>query len=258
MQESEVEKAAEVLDISDSVILESVREEASQPSDPAAADQVGLSAHLFSLQYSALRSEIDRRIDIRQQILYLTLVVGGAFLTVGLQPNISELVILFYPILAMFLAASWTHNDLRIGQIDYFIQTEVEKHLGGLAPGWEDFRRRTFLPSRKQTHIGKTNSGHLLAPPRGLIAFSTRGIFLTTQVIAMLIAVGRYLTEGVPGFALTLYSLQHGFPTELSSLKTLGTFGAELVLFVVDVIATTYSMYIIRHRRESATDTQIN
>jgi len=50
-------------------------------------------------QYTSLRNEIEKRIEIRQQILALTLLVAGAFLTVGVQSNVPEVVLLFYPII---------------------------------------------------------------------------------------------------------------------------------------------------------------
>src|ERR1051326_1267765 len=83
-------------------------------------------------QYASLRSEIEKRIDIRQQILALTLLVAGTFLTVGVQPNVPAVVLLFYPLIALFLGAIWEHNDLRVGQINFYLRTEVEKHLGSL------------------------------------------------------------------------------------------------------------------------------
>src|ERR1051326_5139657 len=89
-------------------------------------------ALLLIEQYTSLRSEIEKRIDIRQQILALTLLVAGTFLTVGVQPAVPEVVLLFYPLIALFPGAIWEHNDLRVGQINFYLRTEVEKHLGSL------------------------------------------------------------------------------------------------------------------------------
>jgi hypothetical protein len=99
----------------------------------------------FSEQYASLRNEIEKRIEIRQQILAFTLLVAGTLLTIGVQPNVPEVVLLFYPVIAMFLGAIWEQNDVRVAQIDYFICTEVEKHLDRLGSGWE-----TFLPQYSQ------------------------------------------------------------------------------------------------------------
>src|SRR5947209_18568770 len=116
-------------------------------------------ALLLIEQYTSLRSEIEKRIDIRQQILALTLLVAGTFLTVGAQPTVSAVVLLFYPIIAMFLGAIWEHNDLRVGQINFYIRTEVETHLGSLGPGWETFRLKTFSPGYREHSSTEQSKG---------------------------------------------------------------------------------------------------
>src|SRR5947209_11677955 len=116
-------------------------------------------ALLLIEQYASLRSEIEKRIDIRQQILALTLLVAGTFLTVGVQPNVPEVVLLFYPLIAMFLGAIWEHNDLRVGQINFYIRTEVEKHLGALGPGRESFRLKTFSPGYREHSSTEQSKG---------------------------------------------------------------------------------------------------
>src|SRR5581483_7150390 len=120
----------------------------SEASEVEVVDEVpevqSIRALLLIGQYTSLRSEIEKRIDIRQQILALTLLVAGTFLTVGVQPNVPEVVLLFYPIISLFLGALWEHNDLRVGQINFFIRTEVEQHLDKFGPGWETFRLKTF------------------------------------------------------------------------------------------------------------------
>lgn len=190
-------------------------------------------------QYVSLRSEIEKRIEIRQQILALTLLVAGTFLTVGAQPGVSQVVLLFYPILAMFLGAIWTHNDLRIGQINQYIRMELEKYLSGLGPGWETYRRHTFLPRQRQNKGRDTKQEHPLTPPRGLILFSTRGMFLTTQLLTIVVAAVRYL------FAL----LQQNF-----SLQTIGPQQwminiVVLFLFGIDVSIIIYTGYLLQHKR---------
>src|SRR6266480_5494904 len=146
---------------------------ASEVNDPEPSLEVpevhSVRALLLVEQYISLRNEIEKRIEIRQQILALTLLVAGTFLTVGVQPGVPEVVLLFYPLIAMFLGAIWEHNDLRIGQINFYIRTEVEKHLGALGPGWETFRSKTF-PSRHRPHRSRQSAQrHPLTPRPGLI-----------------------------------------------------------------------------------------
>src|SRR5258707_6889287 len=152
-----------------------------------------IAALLLIEQYTSLRSEIEKRIEIRQQILALTLLVAGTFLTVGVQSNVPEVVLLFYPIIAMFLGSIWEHNDLRVGQINFYIRTEIEKHLGVFGPGWETFRLQTFRPAQRQTRRNLGKQKHTLTPQFGLIVFATRGMLLATHAMAIIIAAVRYL-----------------------------------------------------------------
>ncbi len=77
-----------------------------EPIEVPEARSIG--ALLLIEQYTSLRSEIEKRIEIRQQILALTLLVAGTFSTVGVQPGVPEVVLLFYPLIAMFPPISAT------------------------------------------------------------------------------------------------------------------------------------------------------
>lgn len=132
---------------------------------------------LAAAQYTALRDEILERIRIKVQVLSLTLLVAGTFLTLGVQPSIPVLVLLVYPILALFLAARYSQNDLRIYQLSLFIRTELERDL---EPGWEKYR---------QARRFKNSWG-----PLGVLdLFSTCGLFLCTQALAIGITIARLI-----------------------------------------------------------------
>jgi len=47
----------------------------------------------------------------------------------------------------MFLGAIWEHNDLRVGQINSCIRTEVEQHLGKFGSDGKRFDLRRFRPT---------------------------------------------------------------------------------------------------------------
>lgn len=196
-------------------------------------------ALLLIQQYTALRSEIEKRIDIRQQILALTLLVAGTFLTVGAQPNVPAVVLLFYPIIAMFLGAMWEHNDLRVGQINFYIRTEVEKHLGSLGPGWETFRQQMFPTTYKEHRRRSTNQHHPLTPQVGLIVFATRGMFFTTQATTITVAAVRYISE----------FLQHGFAVNLTEPKQAVLIIATGLLFLGDIGILIYTFSVVQHKR---------
>ena len=197
-------------------------------------------ALLLIQQYTALRSEIEKRIDIRQQILALTLLVAGTFLTVGAQPNVPAVVLLFYPIIAMFLGVIWEHNDLRVGQINFYIRTEVEKHLGSLGPGWETFRQQMFSTTYKELRRRSTEQRHPLTPQVGLIVFATRGMFFTTQATTITVAAVRYISE----------FLQHGFAINLTEPKQVVLIIAIGLLFLGDIAILIYTFSVVQHKRE--------
>ena len=208
-----------------------------EPIEVPEARSIG--ALLLIEQYASLRSEIEKRIEIRQQILALTLLVAGTFLTVGVQPGVPAVVLLFYPLIAMFLGAIWEHNDLRIGQINFYIRTEIEKHLGALGPGWETFRSRTF-PSRHRSHRSRQSAQrHPLTPRPGLIVFATRGMFFTTQAMAIIVAAVRYISE----------FFQQGFAVHVTGPKQVVTGIAVVILFLVDIGILIYTFSIVRHKR---------
>jgi hypothetical protein len=196
-------------------------------------------ALLLIQQYTALRSEIEKRIDIRQQILALTLLVAGTFLTVGAQPNVPAVVLLFYPIIAMFLGAIWEHNDLRVGQINFYIRTEVEKHLGSLGPGWETFRQQMFSTTYKELRRRSTEQRHPLTPQVGLIVFATRGMFFTTQATTIIVAAVRYISE----------FLQHGFALNGTEPKQAVLIIATGMLFLGDIGILIYTFSVVQHKR---------
>ena len=208
-----------------------------EPIEVPEARSIG--ALLLIEQYTSLRSEIEKRIEIRQQILALTLLVAGTFLTVGVQPGVPAVVLLFYPLIAMFLGAIWEHNDLRIGQINFYIRTELDKHLGVLGPGWETFRSKTFPSRHKQHQFPQSIQRHPLTPQPGLIVFATRGMFFTTQAMAIIVAAVRYISE----------FFQQGFAVHVTEPKQVVTGIAVVILFLVDIGILIYTFSIVRHKR---------
>jgi len=155
----------------------------------ASADQMsdGLRTEYLA-EYSALRDEITKRIDMRNRLLTFTLVLAGVFLSAGVEiAQMDPTVLLVYPILATFLAAAWTHSDVRIGQLGEYIKEKHEKKLKGLK-GWE-------------THVFEVYSGLENWLVKNLVVIYASGIFLSTQILVILVAVFR------PGDKLNLLSL---------------------------------------------------
>ena len=130
----------------------------------------------IELEYNALRSEILTRIELRQQLIGITLALAGVFLSLALTV---EAVALIYPPLAMFLALGWARNDDGIREIALYIRERLERMPVGL--GYE-----TYMQQRRAERKG----------PRAwrLGASSHSGVFLLTQIMA----VGIELSKDTP------------------------------------------------------------
>ena len=83
------------------------------PATPIAADT---SVDFLIAEYSALREEILKRTELQHQLILAALVAVGTFLSVGLETN-SVLIMLLYPILALFLATAWEQNNIRVQEL---------------------------------------------------------------------------------------------------------------------------------------------
>lgn len=140
---------------------------------------------LITAEYATLREETIKRIELGHQLIALTLVVVGAFLSVGLQPGISASVLLVYPLLAMFLAAGWAHNDLRVRQITAYI-IKIEEEMGNKPVGlrWVHF----LMGIRPRVGFSRV-----------LGVLSASGIFQITQLIALLLALLRTTFTPIEG-----------------------------------------------------------
>ncbi len=121
-------------------------------------------------EYSALRDELLKRLEIQHQLVALALVAVGTFLTVG--TNLPASAVLTYPFLAMFLAAGWANSHTRVRQMVAYIRDRLEPHFGGL--GWETYANERDLAPR----IG----------PFRLTTLFARGVFVATQIVAIIYA----------------------------------------------------------------------
>jgi hypothetical protein len=94
--------------------------------------------------YSALRDEVLKHTDIQNQLIALTITISGAAFTLGLQntilPQISQTVILVFPVLLLFLAFGWVHSVRRIYVISRFIREKTQTVPSTFGIGsWEDY-----------------------------------------------------------------------------------------------------------------------
>lgn len=137
-----------------------------------------VSKDLLVTEYEKLRDEIHQRVDQRQQLLTYALIGAASFFSVGLQSWASAVTVLCYPVLAFFLACAWSQHDTRIGQINQFLRQVEDTHLHDLAPGWETYRRKTFIKKR--------------SPLADSVNFSARGLFAGSELLALIIGLARF------------------------------------------------------------------
>ncbi len=131
----------------------------------------------LEMEYASLRGEILKRIEMRQQIVSITLTLAGIFLGIGIG---TQSVVLVYPPLAMFLAFGWAQNDFRIRDLAYYIRVKIEASIPGA--GYE-----THVQEQRKTRKG-------LGSWRFVI-LSHGGIFLLTQLMAIGIGITNFASD---------------------------------------------------------------
>jgi hypothetical protein len=127
----------------------------------------------YDLEYNSLRGEILKRIELRQQLVSITLTLAGVFLGIGLG---TESVALIYPPLAMFLAFGWAQNDFRIRDLAGYIRKYLETASTGLR-----YEHEVELGRVSSTGLGSWR----------YVVISHVGVFLFTQAMALLIELAR-------------------------------------------------------------------
>ena len=136
-------------------------------------------------EFNALNNEIVKRLEIQYQFIGLTLLVAGTFLSLGSQTNTNPVVLLVYPIIALFLAVGWQQNAIVIRQLGLYIRDRIESRVTG--GGWESYRKNmSFIFQRNLTTL------------------FTRGTFVGTQLVAIVIALPRLIFSGLEIVMLTI------------------------------------------------------
>lgn len=128
-------------------------------------------------EYATLREEMIKRIDLRQQLMSMTLTLAAVFLGVGLGTNSIALI---YPVIAALLALAWSQNDFRTRRAAEYIRDRLETRIKGL--GWETYCQQQRRDWRQ-------------------VVFAHGGIFLTTQAMAVVVGLFSF-TPTLPQFIL--------------------------------------------------------
>ncbi len=216
-----------------------------------------IGAELFRAQYDSLRAEILATKTSRSAWLIQVASLAGVFLTLGVTNWFGAgMAVLVYPLLSCFYAAEWRHDNGRIAQVCYFIATHVERRLGVEYMGWEYFKGVVLplllrlakstgdqrekilapLPAELRREIEKhdlAKMSSLEMPPR-LVEFSSRGIFLSPQFLAVALGIIRVVEQGLATPALA---------------PLLGLLSTASVLLIIDGWAVYHTIGLLQHRR---------
>lgn len=139
------------------------------------------------LEYTSIRAEILKRIELRQQLMSITLTLAGAFIGFGVSNTLLSLV---YPALAVLLAMLWVQNDIRSRQLGKYIQSiESSGSIPGL--GWESFFRQE---KESETRLGSW--------PLSVIA--PGGTFLVTELMAIGVGLSKFTATPIELVFLTI------------------------------------------------------
>ena len=125
------------------------------------------------LEYNALRTELLKRIELRQNLVSITLTLAGALLGFGLS---NPPVALVFPPLVFCLSLLWANNDIRVKQVGKYLQG-MEKLIPGL--GWETYYRQD---RRSQTVLVGIS----------LSALAPSGTFLITEFLAIGVGISTF------------------------------------------------------------------
>lgn len=147
----------------------------------------------FQAEYKALRDEILKRLEFRNQIVIATLTLAGVALSFGLRlPAIAFVV----PVITTFLAAVWAQHDARIWEIGNYIRDHLEPRFQGL--GWEVYRQNRPYKATRVLGIR-------------LAVLSAGGLFVAMQVVALIIGfsgfIGFTVFDWVLGAVASVFTL---------------------------------------------------
>ena len=72
-------------------------------------------------EYSSLRAELLKYRDYQHQIIQLAFIAAGTFFSLNAGAGMRPIVLLAYPVLALFLSLGWASNTIRVKRINLYI-----------------------------------------------------------------------------------------------------------------------------------------
>jgi hypothetical protein len=186
---------------------------------PGSREHTELERTFFLTECAVLHDEINTRMEQRGNLFTFTIITAGSLLSLGAAANAQ--IALFYPILSLFLAAAWSDEDGKIGSLGAYLRDQEARY--GLS-GWSSYHRPR---KRRSGLLGKLQQFY----PTSLLSLATRGVFLSTQALAILVGVTNALAH-----------------SQLASIWP---------LLSVALLAMILTAIVIRHKRRHALEREM-
>lgn len=172
-------------------------------------DHTEVAKDLASTELDAMYNDTNKRQDIRLYLALGSLTVAGTILTAGILPNVPPYVLFVYPLISIWLALWYKHNQIGIDRKNDYIEHVIEaKYLHVLGLG--------FLTYKRQHFNGKSK----LATHDLSIEGICTGLFITSKLLLITLGVIRSL------------------PIDIHN----ASFITSVVLFCMAVLATIYTI----------------
>ncbi len=157
----------------------------------------------------------------RGNLFTFTIITAGTLLSLGATTN--PQIALFYPVLSLFLAAAWSDEDGKIGALSAYLHDQETRYD---LDGWENFHRKRRTPRPFLAGLQRFY-------PKSLLSLATRGVFLSTQLLAILVGVTQAINLN------TGRSNPHGgLPWNI------------VPLLCIAVVAMLITAFVIQHKRD--------
>jgi hypothetical protein len=142
---------------------------------------------LVCVEYTHLRGEIIKLVELQFQLTGLCVIALGTMLSLGFERG-NAAIILTYPIVALALGVNWLHHTFRIHRIADYIRSEIEQEVGTRNLGWEHYVRATPLPVGPTGYWG-LRAVFIVSPVLSVAAALTLATYTASTVVLLAVAV---------------------------------------------------------------------
>ena len=100
----------------------------------------------LSMEFKELRNGILKRIELRQQVLVITLTIAGVIFGLGVRDNAvgyNNQIALIYPPISLLMAMIWIIDDYNIQKASLYIHYRIERKLPTLM--WENIQNMLLM-----------------------------------------------------------------------------------------------------------------